>query len=452
MSASPASSDASARQADDRILALARAARAAGLHLRGRPSADRDAVLRDLATRLQQPEHYAAALQANARDLDRAKDDLARGALAPAVAQRLKLDGDKLRALASGLEQLATMEDLVHTRRTHRELDDGLILEQLVEPLGVIGVVFEARPDAVIQIASLALRSGNAVLLKGGSEALESNRALVSMIHEVLDANSVPRGTVTLLEERSDFLSLLTCAREVDLIVARGSSAFVHLVRERATIPVMAHAEGLCHLVLDRGADPSMAAAIAVDAKTSYPAACNSIETLLWIDGAQESLLAALHALSEAGVELRGCEVSRRLMPSMLAATPADWSTEYGALILSVRHVATLADALEHIAEFGSRHTEAIVTQDPDNAAMFLDAVDAACIFHNASTRFADGHRFGLGAEVGISTDKLHARGPVGVEGLMTTRWILHGSGQVSATYSKSVERGGRRYTHRDLP
>jgi glutamate-5-semialdehyde dehydrogenase len=309
----------------------------------------------------------------------------------------------------------------------------------------VLGVVFEARPDAVPQIAGLALRTGNAVLLKGGHEARRSNAALVERIHETLAAQGMPLGAVTLLEDRADVDAMLGLEREIDLVIARGSTAFVRHVQSRTTIPVLGHAEGLCHLHLHASASPPMAARIAVDAKCSYPAACNSIETLLWEPGAEAALMATLEALRRRGVELRGCEATRAKHPDLRPATDQDWSTEHGALVLGVRRVAHLHEALAHIERYGSRHTEAIVADDELAAATFLAAVDAANVFHNASTRFADGYRYGLGAEVGISTSKLHARGPVGVEGLVTYRWLLRGQGQVASDYGP----GKRAFVHR---
>ncbi|HEY0711238.1 MAG TPA: glutamate-5-semialdehyde dehydrogenase, partial [Polyangia bacterium] len=350
--------------------------------------------------------------------------------------------------LVNGLVQLADMPDLVGQRLEHRELDTGLVLERVSCPLGVMGAVFEARPDALVQIISLAWKSGNAIALKGGREARDSNRALTEVAHEVLKAHDIDVRSTLLLEDRAAVDALLARHDLVDLMVARGSSAFVHHVRAHTKIPVMAHADGICHVYLHAAADPARAAAIVVDAKCSYPAACNAVETLLWDPGAAASLDAAVKALAAQGVELRGCSATRARHPEIKAATDADWDTEYGALVLSIKQVSDLDGALAHIAAHGSRHTETIVTEDPATAARFLADVDAACVFHNASTRFSDGFRFGLGAEVGISTDKLHARGPVGVAGLLTYRWLLHGSGQVTASYGP----GGKAFSHRDLP
>jgi glutamate-5-semialdehyde dehydrogenase len=311
----------------------------------------------------------------------------------------------------------------------------------------VLAVVFESRPDALVQIASLALRSGNAVLLKGGREARESNRALAELVHVALERAGLPPDAVQLLDDRSEVEALLGLERGVDLVVARGGKEFVEHVRARSRMPVLAHAEGVCHVFLHRSADPAKAARIVVDSKITYPAACNAVETLLWEPGAESALDGSVAALRSAGVELRGDAATRARHPEMKAASESDWDAEYGGLILSVARVPDLDGALAHIARYGSQHTEAIVAEDASAAERFLAEVDAACVFHDASTRFADGYRFGLGGEVGIGTGKLHARGPVGVEGLLTFRWILRGSGQVSADYGP----GKKRFRHEEL-
>ena len=426
---------------------LAVAARAAGAALSALSAADRSALLRELAAALAEPDTRQAIFAANAADLERARAAAAAGAPMPASIKRLGLDAAKLDSVIEGLRQLAAMPELTNQVTLRRELDDGLVLERKSCPLGVLGVVFEARPDALVQIVGLAWKSGNAALLKGGSEARESNRALVAVIHRVLAARGLDARATVLLEDRADVGALLGLHGVVDLIVARGSSEFVQHVQRNTRIPVMGHAAGVCHLYLHAGADPAMAARVAVDAKCSYPAACNSIEALLWDPGAGAALDAALAALAAAGVALRGCAATRARHPELEAATDDDWGHEYGGLVLAVRQVADLDGALGFIQRYGSRHTEAIVTGDRAAAERFLTAVDAGSVFHNASNRFADGFRYGLGAEVGVSTDKLHARGPVGVEGLLTYRWLLRGDGQVTTAYGA----GGRRYTHRDL-
>ncbi|HEX4963576.1 MAG TPA: glutamate-5-semialdehyde dehydrogenase [Thermoanaerobaculia bacterium] len=422
-------------------------ARAAARALAALDAERRSALLAGLAEALDDPATRREVLTANAEDLAAAREAEARGELAPALVKRLGLDGTKLDAVSDGLRQLAALPDLVGQVTAHRELDAGLILKRVTCPLGVLGVVFEARPDALVQITGLAWKSGNAAVLKGGREARASNRALATVARRVLGGHGLDPGALLLLEDRSEVDALLGLNGLIDLVIARGSSGFVRHVRASTRIPVMAHADGICHLYLHAPADPAMAAKIAVDAKTSYPAACNSIETLLWDTGSGEALDACVEALARAGVELRGCPATRERHPELLPARDLDWDTEYGALILAIKKVDGLDGALAHVAAHGSRHTEAIVTDDEAAAARFLAEVDAAGVFHNASTRFADGYRFGLGAEVGISTDKLHARGPVGVEGLLTYRWLLQGSGHAAADYGP----GRRRFTHRDL-
>ena len=442
-SASPPASSASGFTRESAL-----AAKAAGAGLRDAPAETRAAVLADLAAALERDDVRQVVFAANARDMEHARAEEARGKLASALVKRVALDTKKMEALSDGLRQLAAMPDLVGRVTLRRELDDGLVLERVSCPLGLIGVVFEARPDALVQIAGLALRSGNAALLKGGREAQESNRALTVVIHDVLRRHGLDPRVAVLLEDRADVAAVLEQDGIVDLIVARGSTEFVHHVQKSTRIPVMAHAAGICHLYLHSAAEPQMAARLAVDSKMTYPAACNALETLLWDPGAEAALDASVAALTAAGVELRGCAETRARHPQMVAATDADWDTEYGAAILSIRRVRNIDEALGHIARHGSRHTEAIVTADAAAARRFLADVDAAGVYHNASTRFSDGYRYGLGAEVGISTDKLHARGPVGVEGLLTYRWLLHGSGQRTADYGS----GGKRFKHRDLP
>lgn len=425
----------------------AQAARAAGKQLANLPELARRELLLALAHALEQPATVAELLAANHADLAAAQ---AEQVPAPLVA-RLGLGASKLAGLAEGLRQLAAMPSRIGEVTLRRELDDALVLERVSCPLGVLAVVFEARPDAVVQIAGLALASGNAALLKGGSEARHSNRALVELIRRVLAEQGLDPAGIALIDDRAAFRALLELDSLIDLVIARGSGEFVRTVMDATKIPVLGHAEGLCHLYLHADAEPARAAAIAIDAKCSYPAACNAIETLLWHREAEAAAGACLRALVERGVELRGDVDSQVLATAlgvpMIAAQPGDWDEEYGALILSVRRVDDLEAALAHIERHGSRHTEAIVCRDLAAGERFVQGIDAACTFVNASTRFADGQRFGLGAEVGIATGKLHARGPVGVEGLLTYRWVLRGEGQVSESYGP----GKRAFTHREL-
>ena len=413
----------------------------AGGRLARAPAEARTRALEALAAALVDPAVRSGVLEANARDL------AAAAGLATPLVKRLKLDSAKLETLADGARQLAARPDPLGIVLTRRKLDEGLVLTQESCPLGVLAVVFESRPDALVQIASLALRSGNAVLLKGGREAAVSNRALADVVRRALERVGLPADAVQLLDDRSEVEALLGMERGVDLVVARGGKEFVEHVRARSRIPVLAHAEGVCHVFLHRSADPAKAARIVVDSKCSYPAACNAVETLLWEPGSEAALEASVAALRSAGVELRGDTATRVRYPELKAATEADWDAEYGALVLAVARVPDLDGALAHIARHGSQHTEAIVAEDRAAAERFLAEVDAACVFHDASTRFADGYRFGLGGEVGIGTGKLHARGPVGVDGLLTFRWILRGSGQASTEYGP----GKKAFKHEDL-
>lgn len=426
---------------------IATAAKRAGLRLANLHAEARAALLRDAAAALEDPPDRERILAANAADLAAAEEAVARGDMEPALIKRLSLDASKLDGLADGLRQLAAQDELVGAVSLRRELDDGLVLERTACPLGLVGVVFESRPDAVPQISGLALKSGNAVLLKGGREARQSNRVLVEVLRGALSRHDIDGAAIGLLEERSQVHDMLALDGLIDVVVARGSNAFVRRIMDGTTIPVMGHAEGLCHLYLHRSADPQMAAKIVVDAKAGYPAACNAIETLLWDEGAEAALDACVGALHDAGVELRGDDATRARHAELAAATDADWDAEYGALVLAIRCTGHIDGALAHIDAHGSRHTEAIVAEDEAAAARFLSDVDAAGVFHNASTRFADGYRYGLGAEVGISTGKLHPRGPMGVDGLLTYRWLLRGRGQVASDYGP----GKRPFTHRDL-
>ena len=384
-----------------------------------------------------------AIVAANQVDLKNAEQN----GLAPALMARLKLDDVKLEGAIAGVRQLAELADPLGRRQLHRELDDGLVLERVSVPLGVVGVIFEARPDAVIQIASLAIRSGNGAILKGGREAECTNKAVMAALQQGLVATSVSPEALALLTTREDSLALLRLEGLVDLIIPRGSNELVRFIQDNTRIPVLGHADGVCHLYVDAEADPDQAVAIALDSKVQYPAACNAMETLLvHADIAEIFLEKAIPAFQAEGVRLLGDPGACSLGISE-AAVDADWSTEYLALTLSVRVVDDLAAALEHIRRYGSRHTEAIATRNVSTAERFLRSVDSAGVYHNCSTRFADGFRYGFGAEVGISTQTLPPRGPVGLEGLVTYRYRLRGDGHTAADYAS----GARRFSHVDL-
>ncbi|AFY27347.1 gamma-glutamyl phosphate reductase [Cyanobium gracile PCC 6307] len=427
---------------DPQLLQRAAAVRRAAMALGQASDAERRGAVAAMADALDAAS--AGILEANRADLAAAATE----GLAPALVARLKLDGPKLAGAIAGVRQVAALEDPVGRRQLHTELDEGLVLERLSVPLGVLGVIFEARPDAVMQIASLAIRSGNGALLKGGREASRSCQTIVAALQRGLAGSAVDPGCLELLTSREESLGLLRLDGLVDLIIPRGSNALVRFIQDNTRIPVLGHADGICHLYVDRAADPALALRIALDSKTQYPAACNAIETLLVHQAiAPAFLAAALPAFAAAGVELRGDAGACALGVAQAAGLGA-WDTEYSDLILNVKVVEDLEAALEHVRRHGSRHTDAIATTDPAAADRFLRAVDSAGVFLNCSTRFADGNRYGFGAEVGISTQTLPPRGPVGLEGLVTYRYRLRGEGHIAADYAD----GTRQFSHRPLP
>lgn len=426
----------------DEVRQIARDARVAARTLASLPTAARVVALSRIADALVAQQD--ALLAANAVDVAAAEAMVAAGELSAAAAARLVLTPKKLAALADGIRQIAAMPEPLGRRLRATELADGLELEQVTSPLGVLLVIFESRPDALPQIAALALRSGNAVLLKGGREARASNAALHRVLTEAL-APEVPAAVVGLLEAREDVDALLGLDDVIDLVIPRGSNALVRSIQARTRIPVLGHADGVCHVYVDSTVDLAMAKRVVRDAKCDYPSACNAMETLLVHrslaeDGRLAELLTALD-----GVQL----FAHPEQTAELALPPAvDLHHEYGELAATVALVDDVDAAINHIHRWGSAHTEAVLTSDEAVAQHFLASVDSACVFWNTSTRFADGFRFGLGAEVGVSTSRLHARGPVGVEGLLTTRWILRGHGQtVGQTATGEVV-----FTHRSLP
>ncbi|MEX2442649.1 MAG: glutamate-5-semialdehyde dehydrogenase [Alkalispirochaeta sp.] len=419
-----------------------RAAEAA-LTVRNLDSGARDGGLEAIATALRAGSDEIA--KANSADLARAEES----GLAQPLYKRLTFDEKKLTQSITGVRSVAQLEDPVGRVLSRRELDDGLVLTQKSTPIGVIAMIFESRPDALVQIASLALKSGNALVLKGGSEAAESNRILARIIADATAEAGIPEGWIQLVETRADVEALLELDDLIDLMIPRGSNEFVRYIMDHTRIPVLGHADGICHLYLDAAASVERAVPIAVDSKTQYVAVCNTIETLLvHADAAERLLPPVAAALREKGVELRGCPRSRSYVADMEPVQEEDWSTEYLALILSVKVVDSLEEAVAHINRYGSGHTDAIVTDDGPAAERFLNGVDSASVMWNASTRFADGFRYGLGAEVGISTARIHARGPVGVEGLVTYKWEVQGQGHIVEDYTS----GRRTFTHRNLP
>ena len=350
--------------------------------------------------------------QANKLDMDKAIDD---GVAAPIVA-RLKFNEEKLAVCISGINDLIGLDDPLRKVLLKRQLDQDLILTKLTCPIGVIGVIFESRPDALVQISTLCVKSGNCSVLKGGSEAKNTNRALYEVIYQAgLDAG-LPKGFLTLIEDRAGIAELLKCHNEVDLIIPRGSNSFVQYIMENSKIPVMGHADGICHIYVDKDADLDLAVKVIADSKTQYPAACNALETLLVHKDIYDKLLPKL--------------------PSTIEVREGDYSEEYLDCIMTAKPIDSLEDAVVYINQYGSHHTDCIITSDQDKADYFMNYVDSAGVYHNCSTRFADGYRYGFGAEVGISTGKLHARGPVGLDGLVTYKYTLKGKGQIVGDYA----------------
>ena len=421
----------------------ARAARQASFPLAASPADVRNGALLAVAGALsaRREEIFAA----NRLDLDAAAE------LPAPVKKRLRFDEAKLSDVLSGLRALAAMEDPIGREQLRTELADGLVLSRVSCPIGVVGVIFESRPDALVQIAGLCMKSGNAVLLKGGREAMRTNAALFAVLAQASAAAGLPAGWAGLLTTREDVTAMLALDEEIDLIIPRGSNAFVRYIMDNTRIPVLGHSDGVCHLYLHEDADPDMAARVVVDAKTQYPAACNAVETLLAHEKAGGALAAAAKALHAAGARIRADARAQAVLAGAgvpcEAATDADWRTEYLDLTISVRTVGSLEEAIAHINRYGSHHTDGILTQDDAAAQRFFALVDSAGVYQNCSTRFADGYRYGFGAEVGIATGKLHARGPMGLEGLCSYKYILRGHGDVVADFA-----GGRRsFTHRRL-
>ena len=407
-------------------------AQTAALELAQTTNEQRSEALRSLADALDA--NRSAILEANARDVDEAETMLEQGEYSQVLVDRLKLDDDKIDTIIEMVRSVADQDDPLGETLEARKLDDGLELYKVSVPIGVVGSVFESRPDALVQIASLSLKSGNAAILKGGSEALHSNRVLYDIIREA--TADLIEGWVHLVEAHEAVDAVLEMDEAIDLLMPRGSTEFVRYIQDNTKIPVLGHTEGVCHVYVDGAADREMATDVANDAKVQYPAVCNAAETLLVHEEiASEFLPAIAEEYEAAGVEMRGDERTRSIL-DVDEATQADWETEYGDLIISIRVVDSLPDAVDHVNSYGSKHTETIVTENAENADVFMQGVDAASVFHNASTRFADGYRYGLGAEVGISTGKIHARGPVGLDGLTTDKYYLEGEGQRVASYA----------------
>ena len=430
---------------------LAEQARSASRQLANLSTERKNEVLLAFARKIR--ENTELILSANQKDLGSADRLRSQGKLSDSSMQRLKLNAVKIEQMAKNFESVAALPDPVGQVQLATRLDEGLDLHRISCPIGVLLVIFESRPEVVVQISALTLKSGNAVILKGGKEASESNACLFGLLDQVLkEFTDLPDGTVNLLQSREAVSEIVQQNDCLDLIIPRGSNALVQHIQQHSRVPVLAHADGICHVYWDQAASLSKAMEIIIDAKTEYPAVCNAMETLLIHEQIPENEIKQLLTnLQEAGVEIRACsEIMKKFsnkLNGIIHASEQDWKTEYTDLILSVRLVSSHEEAIGHINHYGSGHTDAIITEDRSIAEKFMDQVDAANVFWNASTRFADGFRYGFGAEVGVSTCKTHARGPVGLDGLVIYKYKLYGSGQGVARYHE----GGRQYLHQPL-
>lgn len=395
-------------------------------------------------------------LEANKKDIEAAEKLKRKGELSQALVDRLKVNDSKISGMIDGIRDVIKLEDPVGKTIDALELDQGLELYQVSCPIGLIGVIFEARPDVVPQVMSLCLKSGNATIFKGGSEALNSNRVIFDLLNEAAESTKgMPSGAFQLMETREEVNDILSMDAYIDLLIPRGSNAFVKYMQDNTKIPVLGHADGICHVYVDDEADLSKAYEVCFDSKVQYPAVCNAMETLLVNENIADKFLPKMARMyDEAGVQMRCDEASFELLgqidflKSIARAIEDDWRTEYNDLTLSIKIVESMDEAIEHINNYGSHHTDGIITENDLKKKKFTELVDSSSVMLNASTRFADGFRYGKGAEVGISTNKIHARGPVGMEGLLIYKYILVGNGDKVADY---VGPEAKKYTHRTL-
>lgn len=371
--------------------------------------------------------------EANKQDLKAAEELVNKGEITKSTFNRLKLDENKMRDMLQGIRDIASLDDPINKKLLVRELDKDLTLYKVSCPIGVLGIIFEARPDVIAQISSLAIKSANAVILKGGKESINTNKTILSIINKALDkVEGFPKNVIQQVYSRDDVAQMLKCDKYINLIIPRGGNSLVKFIKENTKIPVLGHADGICHIFVDETADIDMAIKVVTDAKTQYPSACNAVETLLIHENfnKKDNLLASL-----------------QLSEIQLIDKPESWAHEYGDKILSFKTVKNVDEAIEHINTYGSGHTDSIITKNIENAEKFMNKVDSAGVYFNASTRFADGFRYGFGAEVGISTNKTHARGPVGLEGLTIYKYKLIGNGQIVGDYAS----GEKQFHHKDL-
>lgn len=397
----------------------------------------------------------AKILKANAEDMSAARKLVEEGKLAGPMVKRLQVDEVKITGMIEGVRDVASFDDPVWETMSTIDLDDDLALYQVRCPIGMIGVIFESRPDVVPQIMSLCLKSGNAVAFKGGSEAVRSNKALFEILVEAAYSAGVPKDVFVLMETRHDISAILGMDEYIDLLIPRGSNSFVQYIQENTKIPVLGHAAGICTIYIDSDADLEKALRVTLDSKIQYPAACNATENLLVHRAVAEKFLPKMCDLfAENGVEIRASSDISRIegVKGTVPVSEDDWKTEYGAPIISVKIVDSIQEAVEFIEKYGSNHTDAIITENSASMKYFAKMVDSADVFINASTRFADGYRFGKGAEVGISTSKIHARGPVGMEGLMIYKYILVGKGQEVRGYADGSKKFKHTHVKRECP
>lgn len=402
------------------------------------PGALRDSALSSVAAELEAGKNKI--FDANKKDLEAAEKEKINNTLI----KRLRFDEKKLNSVIRGINDLIAMDDPIGKTLETRELDKDLILYKVTVPIGLIGVIFESRPDAFVQIASLCIKSANAVILKGGKEAINTNSVLYELINKAITGtDKVFENSIQLVETREDVHKLLKLDNIIDLMIPRGSNALVRNIKENTRIPVLGHADGICHVYVDKDADLKMALEITKDSKCQYPAVCNAVETLLVHKDIAESFLKELSRLL-LDVELRGCSRTGEII-KVKPASEADWVTEYNDLTLSIKIVDTNDEAVEHINRYSSHHTDSIVTENKKAADYFINNTDSSSVLWNCSTRFSDGYRYGFGAEVGISTNKIHSRGPVGLEGLTIYKYKLVGNGQIVADYAD----GKKKFTHK---